>query len=255
MRAISTFPWEIRDTGLSFENPGSQATFLRGQKQNCGGRRNCEEPLAGSFRTATEEDSSGPTLLQKRDALHAGNLKAFAATHVLAHHHVVAPQHVRLRFGELGTVPLVGPRRQRLLLGAHQPLDLILGRLMAVRTTQVGRLLVRFFIKKFALIHKCWALGLINAATAPLIHVLLRMGGTRQPQIIALFADGMCEDAVLRPCLASARRKYSPPPRWSAKWPANAWGSPNPPAWFPRRRPNRRSTSPLWVDFLRMSSG
>src|SRR5579859_3921449 len=177
MRAISTFPWEIRDTGLSFENPGSQATFLRGQKQNCGGRRNCEEPLAGSFRTATEEDSSGPTLLQKRDALHAGNLKAFAATHVLAHHHVVAPQHVRLRFGELGTVPLVGPRRQRLLLGAHQPLDLILGRLMAVRTTQVGRLLVRFFIKKFALIHKCWALGLINAATAPLIHVLCEWVG------------------------------------------------------------------------------
>src|SRR5208282_6048199 len=73
-------------------------------------------------------------ILEKRDALHARNLKALAAAHVLAHQHVVAPQHVGLRLGELGAVALVRPRRQTLLLHPHQPLDLILRRLMAVRT-------------------------------------------------------------------------------------------------------------------------
>src|ERR1700687_2043156 len=88
------------------------------------------------FRSATggDERTTG-ALLQKRDALPAHNLKSLAAAQVLAHHHVVSPQHVRLRLGELRAVTIVGPRRQTLLLHAHQPMDLILRPLMAMRTT------------------------------------------------------------------------------------------------------------------------
>ena len=79
--------------------------------------------------------TDGNALLQKRYALHACNLKALAAAQVLAHQHIVSPQHVRLRFCELRPVAIVRSRRQVLFLHAHQPLDLILRRLMAMRTT------------------------------------------------------------------------------------------------------------------------
>jgi hypothetical protein len=102
------------------------------------------------WRRRTTDDA----LLQKRDALDARNLKSLSAAHVLAHHHVVSPQHVRLRLGELRAVAIVRPRGQTFLLHAHQPLDLILRRLMAMRTTQICRLLIGLFVKKFALIHK-----------------------------------------------------------------------------------------------------
>ena len=77
----------------------------------------------------------GDFLLEKGDALHAGDLKSFSAAHVLAHHHVVSPQHVRLCLGEFCAVPIIRPRRQIFLLHPDQPLDLIFRRLVAVRTT------------------------------------------------------------------------------------------------------------------------
>ena len=64
-------------------------------------------------RSGTVPHSSRPrlptddALLQKGDALHACNLKALAAAQVLAHHYVVAPQHVRLRLGELRPLSLI----------------------------------------------------------------------------------------------------------------------------------------------------
>ena len=74
--------------------------------------RNVVIPFPGSQvrRTAS-------SLLQKRDALHACDLKSLAAAHVLAAHPVVATQHVGLRLGKLGPVALLGPRGQTLLLG------------------------------------------------------------------------------------------------------------------------------------------
>src|SRR5262249_30621127 len=79
-------------------------------------------------------------LLKKCHGLDAGDLEALAAAHVLADHHVVTAQHVGLRFRELGPIAIVGTRRQRLFLGAHQPLNLVLRSLMAVRTVQRCRL-------------------------------------------------------------------------------------------------------------------
>lgn len=60
-------------------------------------------------------------LIQERDRLDSGNFKALAAAYVLAHDHVVATHHVRLRLGKLGAVALVGASRELLLLGPHQP--------------------------------------------------------------------------------------------------------------------------------------
>src|SRR5580658_155883 len=94
--------------------------------------RRSDEATSGDQRSAT---TGRQTILQKRDALHAGNLKSLSAAHVLAHHHVVPPQHIRLRFRKLRPIAIVGPGGQILLLHAHQPLDLVLRRLMAVRTT------------------------------------------------------------------------------------------------------------------------
>ena len=62
----------------------------------------------------------GRALIQKCYGLNASNLKAFTATQVLAHDHIVATDHVRLRLGELGAVALVGASGELLLLGPHQ---------------------------------------------------------------------------------------------------------------------------------------
>ena len=79
--------------------------------------------------------TGGQSILQKRNALYTCNLEALAAAHVLAHHHVISTQHIRLRLGKLCAIAIVCPRREIFLLHTHQPLDLILRRLMAMRTT------------------------------------------------------------------------------------------------------------------------
>src|SRR5271155_3891947 len=99
-------------------------------------------PLAGRIVTTSRRigprkstTASRQAILQKRDALHACNLESLAATHILAHHHVVSAHHIRLRLGEFRAIAIVRPGRQTLLLHAHQPLNLVLGRLMAMGTT------------------------------------------------------------------------------------------------------------------------
>ena len=59
-------------------------------------------------------------LIKERNGLDPGHLKALAAADVFAHDHVVAADHIGLRFGELGAVPLVGAVGELFLLGAHQ---------------------------------------------------------------------------------------------------------------------------------------
>jgi|SRR5580658_6843505 hypothetical protein len=101
-----------------------------------------------------EERKRGEKLLGEHDRLHSGNLKALAAPHIFAGHHVIATQHVGLGFGEAGAVSFVSPARQLILLGAHQPADFVLGGLLAMRTVQGRCLFLRPFIKKIALFHK-----------------------------------------------------------------------------------------------------
>src|ERR1022692_241712 len=65
----------------------------------------------------------GQPVLQKRYALHARNLEALAAADVLADHHVVAAQHVRLRFGEFRAIAIIGSRRENLFFHCPPPFD------------------------------------------------------------------------------------------------------------------------------------
>ncbi len=69
----------------------------------------------------TYDSKKTARLLQKRDGLHARNFKALAAADILAGHHIIATNHVRLGLGELGPIAFISPRRQLPFLGAHQP--------------------------------------------------------------------------------------------------------------------------------------
>jgi hypothetical protein len=93
------------------------------------------------------------SFVQKRDRLDARDLEALAAANILAGHHVVTADHIRLGFGELGAIALVGAAGKLLLLGTHQPGELIFTRLAAVRTGQRMRLFGFFFVKKVSFIH------------------------------------------------------------------------------------------------------
>lgn len=105
-------------------------------------------------------------LIEKSHGLHARYFKTFATTHVLAHDHVVATQHVRLGFGKLGAIAIVcAAAGQLLLLGTDQPGKFILASLPAMRTSKVVGLLGFFLVEKIALIHehtitqKDWVIG------------------------------------------------------------------------------------------------
>jgi hypothetical protein len=93
-------------------------------------------------------------LLGKHDRLHAGNLEALAASHILAGHHVIAAEHVGFGFSEAGAVAFVGAAGKLVLLGTHQPVDFVFSGLLAMRTIQRRQLLLRPFIKKLALFHR-----------------------------------------------------------------------------------------------------
>jgi hypothetical protein len=92
-------------------------------------------------------------LLGEDDGLHAGNLKAFAAAHILAGHQIVFAQHVGAGFGEAGAIALIGATRQLSLLGADNPGHFVFGGLMAMRTIERGHLSFWPFIEKVAFFH------------------------------------------------------------------------------------------------------
>jgi hypothetical protein len=85
--------------------------------------------------------------------LHAGDLKPFAAAHILASHLVVFAQHIGARFGKAGTVALVGASAKLALLGAHDPGDFILAGLLAMRTVQGCRFPFSAFVEKISFFH------------------------------------------------------------------------------------------------------
>jgi hypothetical protein len=92
-------------------------------------------------------------LIEERDRLHAGYFETFAATHILAHDHVVTTDHVRLRLGKFGAIPFISAARELFLFRAHQPRELVFARLTTVRAGK-GVGLPRFlFVEKIALIH------------------------------------------------------------------------------------------------------
>src|SRR5437868_1299983 len=95
----------------------------------------------------------GQALIQESDRLDSGHFKAFAAADVFAHDHVVAADHIRLRLGELGAVALVSTAGKLLLLGAHQPCELILTGLAAVGTGKRVGFPGFLFVEKIALVH------------------------------------------------------------------------------------------------------
>lgn len=92
-------------------------------------------------------------LIQKRHRLDSGHFKALAAADVFAHDHVVAADHIGLGLGEFGAVALVGAAGELLLLGAHQPCELILASLTAVRARKRMGLPGFLFVEKIALVH------------------------------------------------------------------------------------------------------
>src|ERR1035437_4372316 len=90
---------------------------------------------------------------QKRHRLQRADFEGLAAADVSAGQLFVAPYHVRLRLGELGAVPFVGPPRQLRPLAPHHPGHLVLARLAALGTGQrVGALFGRF-VEKITLFH------------------------------------------------------------------------------------------------------
>src|SRR5882724_2982397 len=82
------------------------------------------------------------------------NIEALAAAHVLAGHHVVLAHHIGAELGEARAVTLVGASGKLTLFRAHHPGDLIVRRLMAMRTIQRCRLLFLLLVKKLALFHR-----------------------------------------------------------------------------------------------------
>jgi len=99
------------------------------------------------------EPRKPPQLFCEHNRLHSGNLEALAAAQVLAGHHVVFTEHIRTRFGELGTVAVVATPGKLPLLGAYQPGNFVLPSLLAMGTIQVRHLLFLPLVKKIALVH------------------------------------------------------------------------------------------------------
>jgi hypothetical protein len=92
-------------------------------------------------------------LLRENNRLHSGDLEAFAAAHVLAGHEVVLAQHVGAGFGKAGAIAFIAASGQLSFLGANNPGDFVLSRLMAVRAVQCGHLLFWPFVEEISLFH------------------------------------------------------------------------------------------------------
>src|SRR6185312_12693526 len=82
--------------------------------------------------------------------LYPYDLKALAATNVLAADNVVLPHHVGFGFGEAGKVLLVGVSGRLLLFVPDEPGELIFAGLVAVRADQGVGPHLRSFVKKVA---------------------------------------------------------------------------------------------------------
>jgi hypothetical protein len=92
-------------------------------------------------------------ILDKRYRLNSHDIEAFSAPDILAAHRIIASDHVALRFGKTSPVAVVGSARQLRFFPPHDPLDLILSLLPAVRTSHHMRTLFRPLFKKISFFH------------------------------------------------------------------------------------------------------
>ena len=91
--------------------------------------------------------------LEKGYSLDAGDLEALATADVLARQLIVLADHVALPLGKPGPVALIGAAGHLGLLTAHQPADLVLVRLAAMRAGESMGLLLRLFVVKITFFH------------------------------------------------------------------------------------------------------
>src|ERR1700751_2498412 len=98
--------------------------------------------------------TAGECSVEESYRLYGRDVEALAATHVLAHHDVVFAKHVGASFSETSAVTIICARRKTALLGANEPVDLVLCRLMAVRTVEIRWLLVGLLVEKLAFFPK-----------------------------------------------------------------------------------------------------
>lgn len=90
---------------------------------------------------------------EEHDGLVQGDLEAGAAAGVGTDELIVHPHHIAPRLGELGPVPVVGPRRKTFLLLALYPAHLEFRRLPALRASESSRLCLRCLYIESTLIH------------------------------------------------------------------------------------------------------
>jgi hypothetical protein len=91
--------------------------------------------------------------LDKGDGLNAGNLKSLTAADILASDHVVPANHVALGLGEAGAVSVIGSAGQLILFSPHDPPELVLALLSAVRAGHGVGPLFRTLIEKVPFFH------------------------------------------------------------------------------------------------------
>src|SRR5271170_4347425 len=92
-------------------------------------------------------------LLDKSHRLDASHIKPLPAADVLAAYKVVPSHHITLGLGKPGAVPVISSTRQLSLLPPHQPGQLVLPLLPAMRAGHDKSTLFRPFIKKMAHFH------------------------------------------------------------------------------------------------------
>lgn len=89
----------------------------------------------------------------ENDRLEAGDLEAVAAARIQAHQHVVDPDQMIARLGELRSRHIINVSRERLLLGAPDPPDGILIRHVALGAGVRSRFGLLSFHEEIALVH------------------------------------------------------------------------------------------------------
>ena len=144
---------------------------------------------------------SGRELICEDDRLHSGDFKSLAATQVFAGHEIIFADHIGARFGEPGSIPLVGAGRKISFFGAHQPGDFVVRSLMAVRTVERRRFLFRTLVEKIALFHKRGASSRRHTAAARMLTLhnhlnyctLLRVGCNGERQQVTSIRKYVCQ--------------------------------------------------------------
>src|SRR6266550_2655655 len=95
----------------------------------------------------------GEAGLDKHNRLGAGNIKAFAATHILAHKHIVDSHHIVTRLLETRPILLTCAPRNLTLLRALEPANLIVGPLTTMGATKGRSLDFLYLVEEITFVH------------------------------------------------------------------------------------------------------